>query len=179
METPGPDSSAEVTRGEIDARILTLRGSQVLLDADLARLYGTTAKRLREQVRRNVGRFPSDFCFRLTRKELGEVAANCGYLRNLRYASGLPLAFTEHGAIMAASVLHTPLAAEMSVFVVRAFVRMRCLLATHSGLAAKLAELERRVGAHDDALRELVAAIRQLLERPPAGPVKRIGFQPP
>jgi ORF6N domain-containing protein len=178
MEPSRADSPRESVQRRTDARILVIRGRRVLLDADLARLYGTTAKRLREQVRRNQDRFPEDFCFRISRGELEEVAANCGYLRNLRYARGLPLAFTEHGAIMAASVVHTSRAVEMSVFVVRAFVRMRGLLAAHEGLAAKLEELERRVGAHDDALRDLVAAIRRLLEPPPATSAGKIGFRP-
>lgn len=179
MAMPAEESPGELVPTEVGRRIVSLRGHHVLLDADLARLYGASAKHLRQQVRRNKARFPDDFCFRLTRKELMEVASIRGDLHNLRFASRLPLAFTEHGAIMAASVLHTERAAEMSVFVVRAFVRMRWMLAAHAELAVKLAELERRVGAHDRTLQELVTAIRRMLEPVTPDPVERIGFVPP
>ena len=161
----------------LDARILLVRGQRIILDADLARLYGVTSKRLKEQVGRNAARFPGDFAFRLSREETKEVAAICGDLRNLRFARGLPLAFTEHGAVMAAGVLNSPRAVEMSVLVVRAFVRMRRLLAAHEELAGKVAELERRVGVHDVALRGLVGTIRRLIEPPPGAPGERIGFR--
>jgi hypothetical protein len=161
---------------EIEPRILVVRGHKVLLDADLARLYGVTTKRINEQVKRNRHRFPEDFMFPLTAEEKGEVVANCDHLARLKFSPTLPNAFTEHGAIMAASVLNTPRAIEVSVYVVRAFVRLRKLLATHQELAQKLDELERKVASHDEAIQTLVAAIRQLMEPPATAKRRQIGF---
>ena len=163
---------------QIQSRILVLRGVRVLLDADLAGLYGVPTKRLNEQVKRNARRFPEDFVFRLTAEEKSEVVAKCAHLRNLRFAKSLPFAFTEHGAIQASNVISTPAAEEMGVMVVRAFVRLRMLLVNHKALSAKLAELDQRVGAHDDQISAIVEAIRRLTA--PEGPRhrRRIGFQP-
>ena len=156
-------------------RILTLRGHRVILDADLAELYGVTTKRLNEQVKRNADRFPSDFMFRLTAREKAEVVANCDHLQRLKFSPVIPCAFTEHGVVMAASVLNSPEAVEASVFVVRAFVAMRDALASTQALARKLLELERKVGGHDETIGALLSAIRQLMETPT--PKKRkIGF---
>ena len=153
----------------IQSRILVLRGQRVLLDADLAALYGVPTKRLLEQVRRNPDRFPDEFCFQLKRQELAilrsQFATSSGAHGGRRYA---PYAFTEHGALMAANVLNSPEAVAMSVQVVRAFVRLRQMLVNHKALAAKLAELDARVGAHDDQLAAIIEAIRQLAAPPPA-----------
>jgi hypothetical protein len=162
---------------EIEPRILVVRGQRVMLDSDLAELYGTSTKRLNEQVKRNRARFPDDFRFLLTAAEKAEVVANCDHLARLKFSAVLPSAFTEHGAMMAASVLNTPRAIEMSVYVVRTFVKLRTLLATHQDLAHKLAELDRRVAGHDDAIRTLVTAIRQLMAAPADKPKGRIGFR--
>ena len=151
---------------QIESRILVIRGHKVMLDADLAELYGVETKRLNEQVRRNIERFPDDFMFQLTANEKAEVVANCDHLAKLKYSPSLPYAFTEHGAIMAASVLNSPIAIEVRVHVVRAFVRMRELVAGHKELAQKLNQLERKVGAHDKAIAEIIIAIRQLTEPP-------------
>lgn len=151
-------------------RILFLRGQKVLVDADLAQLYGVSTKRLNQQTRRNAERFPADFVFELTPQEKAEVVANCNHLAKLRFSAALPLAFTEHGALMAASVLNTPRAVEMSLYVVRAFVRLREVLATHKALARKLAELERAVATLDERtdarFRETFNAIRALMTQP-------------
>jgi hypothetical protein len=163
--------------GQIEQRILLIRGQRVMLDADLADLYGTTTKRLNEQVKRNRGRFPEDFMFQLTKKEKAEVVAICDHLAKLKFSPVLPNAFTEHGAIMVASVLNTKRAIQVSVFVVRAFVKLREMLSTHKELAHKLAELERKLQNHDQSIRSLVVAIRQLMARPELEPPKkRIGF---
>ena len=146
-----------------------------MLDSDLAELYGVSTKRLNEQVKRNQKRFPADFMFELTATEKAEVVAICDYLQTLKFPPGLPNAFTEHGAIMVASVLNTPRAMEVSVYVVRAFVKLREMLGAHKELEGKLAELESRVEAHDEHITALFEAIRQLMERPPR-PRKRIGF---
>ncbi len=162
--------------GQIKRRILLIRGQRVMLDADLADLYGTTTKRLNEQVKRNRGRFPEDFMFQLTEKEKTEVVAICDHLTRLKFSPVLPNAFTEHGAIMVASVLNTKRAIQVSVFVVRAFVKLREMLATHKELGHKLAELERKLQNHDQSIRSLVVAIRQLM-RPPAPKRRPIGFR--
>jgi hypothetical protein len=159
----------------IQSRILVLRGQRVLLNSDLARLYGVPTKRLNEQVRRNARKFPEDFVFQLTPTERAEVVAKCDHLRALRFSPTLPYAFTEHEAIQAANILNSEAATVMSVQVVRAFVRLRQMLVNHKALAAKLAELDARVGAHDEQLAALVEAIRQLAT-PPPGHGREMGF---
>lgn len=161
---------------EIAHTILLIRGERVILDASLAALYGIQTRRLNEQVARNSERFPSDFMFQLTPEEKAEVVANCDNLSNLKFYRGLPYAFTEHGAIMAASVLNTPYAVEMSVFVVRAFVRLRGLLAGHKELAKKLAELERKLANHDEQIVAIIDAIKRLMAPPTPSGKRRIGF---
>jgi hypothetical protein len=125
---------------------------------------------------RHINRFPEDFMFRLTQKEKDEVVANCNHLSRLRFSPALPHAFTEHGAIMAASVLNTPRAIESSIFVVRAFVRLRQILATHKELARKLKNLERKLGDHDEQIQTIFEAIRQLMAPPDKKGKKKIGF---
>ena len=159
----------------VERCILLVRGEKVMLDADLAKLYGVTTKRLNEQVKRNRNRFPEDFMFQLTTLEKSEVVANCDHLHNLKFSRTLPYAFTEHGAIMLASVLNTTRAIEMSVYIVRAFVTLREMLITHKELAHKLAELERCVASHDVRIRSLFEAIKQLTA-PPEPKRRRIGF---
>src|SRR3990167_6135388 len=129
---------------QIEARILMLRGYRIILDADLSALYGVTTKRLNEQVKRNKERFPADFMFQLTLDEKQKVVANCDHLSNLKFSRTNPYAFTDHGAIMAASVLNSQKAIEVSVLVVRTFVKLRQLLSTNEKLRYKLTELENR-----------------------------------
>ena len=148
-----------------------------MLDKDLAELYGVTTKRLNEQVKRNKGRFPEDFMFRLTQKEKDEVVANCDHLNKLKYSRNLPFAFTEHGAIMAASVLNTRWAVEVSIYVVRAFVKLRLMLAANKELSRKLNQLEKRVGKHDEDIQTLILAIRQLMKPDKSKKKCRIGFK--
>ncbi len=159
----------------VESRILAIRGERVLLDRDLAEVYGASTKALNQAVRRNQDRFPDDFRFQITPAERDEVVTDCDRLRSLKFTSSLPWAFTEHGAIMAASVLNSRRAVQMSVFVVRAFIRLRALAISHAALAAKLRELESRVSGHDQELLEIIKAIRQLTG-PPASPRRRIGF---
>ena len=184
--------------------IQEIRGERVILDSDLARIYGMTTKRLNEQVKRNADRFPEDFAFKLTNKEwVGLrsqfVTSNPFDLANRSQSATLessgapnlrsqiatssphggrryqPYAFTEHGAIMAANVLNSKPAVQMSVFVVRAFVKLRETLVTHKELADKLTDLERRVGTRDKAIVSIIAAIRQLTN-PATVPRRTIGF---
>jgi hypothetical protein len=163
--------------GQIEQRILIIRGQRVMLDADLAMLYGVPTRVLNQAVRRNLKRFPQDFMFKLTQPEKNEVITICDHLKTLKYAKALPNAFTEHGAIMAAGVLNTQRAIQISVFVVRAFVKLREMLSTHKELAHKLAELERKIQNHDESIQSLIVAIRQLMTPPDSElPKKRIGF---
>lgn len=164
--------------GAIERRILVLRGSKVILDSDLAALYGVTTSRLNEQVKRNADRFPADFMFHLSAEEKAEVIANCDHLSRLRFSPTFPYAFTEHGALMAANVLNSTRAVEVSVFVVRAFVRLREALGTHDAVAKRLDDLDRIVGDHGTAIQDVVAAIRHLMTPPPKGRAKPIGFRP-
>lgn len=156
--------------------IFLVRGKKVLLDADLAGLYGVEVRALNQAVRRNKRRFPRDFVFQLTAREnrvlRSQIVISEEGRGGRRY---LPYAFTEHGAIMAATVLNSPRAVQMSIFVVRAFVRLRELLATHKALAAKLAELEQRMETQDKNIDEIIQAIR-VLTRAPSRPARRIGF---
>ena len=143
-----------------------------MIDTDLAELYGVTTKSLKQAVKRNPRRFQQDFAFRLTAGEKKELVTKCDRFERLKHSTVFPLAFTEHGAIMAASVLNSKLAVEISVYVVRAFVRMREGLIEHRELAARLNELERK---HDAQFRVVFDAIRPLME-PPKPPGRQIGF---
>jgi hypothetical protein len=162
---------------QVETLILSLRGQKVLLDADLARLYKVSTRRLNEQVKRNSKRFPDDFVFRLTPRERADLLDRFARFTRLKHSKTLPYAFTEHGAIMAASVLKSPRAVEVSVFVVRAFIKLRELLFTHKELARKFTELESRLANHDVAIQQLLAAIRQLMDVPATPPKPRIGFR--
>lgn len=159
----------------IARRIVFVRGQKVMLDADLAELYAVPTKRLNEQVKRNIERFPADFMFRLTAAEKAGVVANCDHLHKLKFAPGLPFVFTEHGALMLGNVLKSPRAVQVSLLIVRTFVQLRELLASHKELAAKLDELERKVSRHDKTLAGVIDAIRQLM-RTPESPGRPIGF---
>jgi hypothetical protein len=163
----------------IAKRIFMLRELRVLLDADLAVLYGVPTKALNQAVRRNKARFPDDFCFRISDVEKSEVVTICDHLPQLKFSRTTPLVFTEHGAIMAATVLNSARAVEMSVYVVRAFVKLRELLASNTDLARKLAALEKSVTTLDARTRkqfeEVYRAIRALMA-PPAAKSRPIGF---
>jgi hypothetical protein len=135
-------------------------------------------RRLNEQVKRNIGRFPEDFLFQLSPAEKAEVVANCDHLQNLKFAKSMPWAFTEHGAIMAATILNSPHAVAMSVYVIRAFIRLREELAANSTLEKRLALIEKTLVSHDAALHDLIQKIRPLLLPPPEPSRKKMGFEP-
>jgi hypothetical protein len=158
----------------IAERIRTFRGFRVMLDSDLAALYGVPVKRLNEQLRRNLSRFPQDFAFQLDNQEVAILKSQFA-TSSWGGKRKPPFAFTEHGAIMAAAVLNSPRAIEVSVFVVRAFVRMRETILVHAELGKRLDELERKVGMHDRAIGQILEAIRQLTQ-PAGAPRRRIGF---
>jgi hypothetical protein len=163
----------------IDLRILILRRQRVILDTALAELYNVPVKRLNEQVKRNCKKFPADFMFQLTSREskcLRSQFATSKIGRGGRRT--LPYAFTEHGAIMAATVLNSERAVEMSVFVVRAFVRLREMLAANKELAARIEELEDHLQKHDGTIQDIMNAIRQLMN-PARSRRSKIGFQLP
>ena len=161
---------------DLDQHIFPVRGLRVMLDEDLARIYGVSTKRLNEQVRRNRQRFPAGFLIELTPAE-AELMRSLFVTASRRNIRHLPLAFTEHGAIMLASVLNTAVAVEASVRVVRAFVKLRELLSSQAQLQKKMDELELRVGTHDGHIGELFDAIRQLIT-PASRPRRNIGFKP-
>lgn len=150
----------------VTQRILILRGVKVMLDADLADLYGVQTKVLNQAVRRNAERFPEDFMFHLTQEEKNEVVTNCDHLARLKFSPVLPCAFTEHGALMLGNVLKSDRAIEVSLIVVRTFVQLREMLSTNKELAAKLTELEYKVFSHDQAITGLINTIRQLMKTP-------------
>jgi hypothetical protein len=160
----------------VEPLILFIRGQKVILANDLAELYGVSTKALNQAVRRNAGRFPADFLFQLTKDEKQEVVTNCDHLKKLKFSPQRPFAFTEHGAIMAATILNSQRAVDVSVLVVRAFVRLRHLMASDARLAEKFNELERKVAGHDVAIQQLVAVIRELVEPPRAKERTKIGF---
>ena len=161
----------------IQSLILTIRGQRVMLDSDLARIYGVTTIRLNEQLRRNAERFPIDFAFQLTREELANLRSQFAISSLHGGRRYLPWVFTEHGAIMLASVLNSPIAVDASVRVVRAFVFLREQLLVNRELAKKFSELEKRVEGHDESIAALFEAIRRLLEPPDeSGEKKEMGF---
>jgi len=169
----------------VEDTILAIRGQKVILDSDLAAIYGVEVRRLNEQVKRNSARFPEDFAFKLTAREWEEVRrlrSKNATLKRGQHRKYLPYVFTEHGAIMAANVLNSKRAVEMSVFVVRAFLRMRSALTDTRELARKLAVLEREVKArldtHDAAIVDILRHIMDIIDPPklPEQPRKQIGF---
>jgi hypothetical protein len=164
---------------QIQTRIVVVRGHRIIMDADLAAFYGVSTKVLNQAVKRNADRFPPDFRFQLTDEEVANlmsqiVTSSSGHGGRRK----LPFAFTEHGALMAATVVNSSRAVQMSLVVMRAFVALRRLVLDHKALAGKLEELDARVGAHDEQLAEIIEAIRQLAA--PGGPAHRrkIGFIP-
>jgi ORF6N domain len=155
----------------IKAHIILIRGHRVIIDADLAALYGVKTKRLKEQVKRNSERFPAGFVLQLTETEMKEVVAKCDHLKKLKFSSTLPLVFTEHGAIMAATVLNSRVAIETSILVVRAFIHAREIISEHRELKQRLERLEERVARgfqeNEDELQAVRFAIQQLTNLPP------------
>lgn len=157
----------------IEKKILLIRGHKIMIDSDLANLYGVTTKRLNEQVKRNKERFPEEFMFQLTEREKMEVVANCDHLKRLKFSPNLPNAFTEHGAIMLATVLNSPLAVQTSIQIVKTFVKLRQMLTDNAALARKLIDLEKK---YDRQFRAVFDTIRQLMT-PSVTPRPKIGFR--
>ncbi len=157
-------------------KILLIRGKKVMIDRDLAALYGVPTKRLNEQVKRNTKRFPEDFMFQLTAEEKEEVVAKCDHLESLKYSPVLPYVFTEYGAVMLASVLNSDRAIEVNIQIVRIFTQMREMLMTNQEILLKLEQMERKVTGHDEDIQLVFKYLKQLLN-PPQEPRPRIGFR--
>ena len=167
-----------IPREQIEQKILVIRGHRVMLDSDLASLYGVTTFNLNKAVKRNIDRFPEDFMFKLATEEAAALRFQIGISKSQgrggrRYP---PYVFTEQGVAMLSSVLRSKRAIQVNIAIMRAFVKLRDLAGSHKELAAKLQQLERKVGGHDTQIRSLFEAIRQLME-PPAPRSRRIGFK--
>ncbi len=160
----------------IISKILLLRGHRVMIDRDLAILYGVTTKRLNEQVKRNLQRFPVDFMFQLTEEEKTEVVAKCDHLKVLKFSAVLPNAFTEHGAVMLASVLNSDIAVRVNVQIIRIFIKMREMLLTHKDILLKLESIEKQVTNHDEKIALIFEYLKELLNNPNP-PRELIGFK--
>ena len=173
---PKDRSTDNLALQKIAPLIHQIRGERVILDSDLSAIYGVDTRSLVQAVKRNIERFPSDFAFQLLADEYDSLRSQIVISKGRGGRRYLPYAFTEHGAIMAANVLSSKEAVRMSVFVVRAFVKLRAVLATHKELADKLSELERKVGTHDQAIVSIIATIRQLTE-PAKQKAQVIGFR--
>jgi len=158
------------------SKILLVRGKKVMIDRDLAELYGVPTKRLNEQVKRNLKRFPEDFMFQLTPEEKDEVVAFCDHLKELKYSSFLPFVFTEYGAVMLASVLNSERAIEVNIQIVRIFTQMREMLLTHKDILLKLEQVERKTSGHDQDIKLIFEYLKRLLN-PPQEPRPRVGFR--
>ena len=162
----------------IAKRITFIRGQRVIIDADLAQLYGVSTSALNQAVKRNRARFPDDFMFQLSGEEFSYWKSQI-VISNPRAKMGLrkvPYAFTEHGAYMAGNVLNSPRAIDVSMFIVRAFIQMRDLLATHKNIAKQLSALDKRVTGQDKTIAQIIATIHQLLEPPPEPKKRPMGF---
>jgi len=169
-------SDALVTQETIESRILIIRGQKVMIDRDLAELYGVPTKYLNQQVRRNIDRFPETFMFQLSEQEKTEVVANCNHLAVLKFSHQLPCAFTEHGVTMLASILNSDRAVKMSIFIVNTFIRLRQILYKNKELSERLDDIEEKVLLHDTAIIEINHAISEL-SAPKPEKEKKIGFR--
>ena len=162
----------------IAARILEIRGKKVMLDRDLALIYGVKTKRLNEQVKRNIKRFPEDFMFQLTHDEKQKVVADCDHLKALKFSTQLPYAFTEQGVAMLSSVLNSETAIQVNILIMRAFIKLKELLLTHKDLTGKIEILESQYSEHDYKIKIIFETIKRLLEPPPVPEKPPIGFHP-
>jgi len=168
----GKDIAVEV----VATKILEIRGKKVMLDRDLAYLYGVSTKVLNQAIKRNIKRFPLDFMFQLTTYEKEQLVTICDRFAILKHSTVLPHAFTEQGVAMLSSVLHSERAIHVNIQIMRAFVKLKELLLTHKDLAIKIEALERKYDDHDQKIRAIFEAIRQLMAPPPEPPKQKIGF---
>jgi len=160
----------------IQSKIMVIRGEKVMIDRDLAELYGVETKQLKRAVRRNLHRFPSDFMFELSREEYNSLRSQFGTLKRGTHSKFLPMAFTEQGVAMLSSALNSDRAIDVNIAIMRAFVQLRKISSSHKQLAQKLREIEARLEDHDESIDAIFEAIQQLM-RPPEKPRKPIGFE--
>ncbi|MBN3032893.1 MAG: ORF6N domain-containing protein [Candidatus Saganbacteria bacterium] len=160
----------------IENKIYLIRGQKVMLDRDLAELYGAATFNLNKSVKRNTTRFPADFMFQLSRKEYAALRFQIGMLKRGRHSKYLPYAFTENGVAMLSSVLHSERAVQVNISIMRAFTRLRHILSSHKELARKIEALEKKHDKHEIEIATVFKVLKKLMEPPPAKPVKRIGF---
>lgn len=158
-------------------KILVIRVQKVMIDRDLAELYGVSTKRLNQQVKRNLKRFPPDFMFQLTEEEKNEVVTNCDHLRTLKFSPVLPNVFTEHGAVMLASVLNSEVAIQVNIQIVRVFTKMRELLSTHKDILLQLEKIENKLTKHDEQILSIFEYIKRLIASPQKERVRIGGFR--
>ncbi len=165
-----------ITATNLEEKVFSIRGKKVMIDRDLAELYGVSTKRLNEQVRRNHARFPEVFMFQLSTDEKTEVVAKCDHLKILKYSSFRPFAFTEHGVLMLANVLNSKRAVKMSIRIIEVFIRMREMLTAHREFSERLKRLEDTAGKHGGEIQAIIEALKQLV-RYEECPKRTIGFK--
>ena len=163
----------------IESRIFMIRGQKVMIDRDLAELYGVPTKRLNEAVKRNAARFPEEFMFQLSEKEKSELVANCDRFRSLKHSTSLPYAFNEQGIAMLSSVLNSERAIMINILIIKTFVRLRQLISSHKELARKIEELEKKYSKHELEITVVFKVLRKLMEKPMVveKPKRGIGFR--
>jgi hypothetical protein len=168
-----------VPRKSIESNILIIRGKKVMMDRDLAKLYGVPTKALNQAVKRNKGRFPPDFMFELNKSGKNELVTNCDRFKTLKHSTSFPYAFTEPGVAMLSSVLNSEVAIHVNIQIIRTFIRLREMISTHKELAQKLNQLERRMEKKDEEISAIFEVIRELMTspEPPEKPRKKIGFR--
>lgn len=160
----------------IENKILLIRDQKVMIDSDIAELYGVTTKRLNEQVKRNIERFPSNFMFELSKEEKSEVVANCDHLEKLKFSPVLPKVFTEHGIMMVANVVTSDRAIKVSIQIIEVFVKMREILLTNTELLLRMEKLERSIGKHDMQIAQVFQLIKQSVKE--ESERKQVGYKP-
>jgi len=159
----------KVSVGAIAAKVLEIRGRKVMLDRDLAYLYGVSTKALNQAVKRNIMRFPGDFMFKLAKTEKNELVTTCDRFNTMKHSTVLPYVFTEQGIAMLSSVLNSERAVQVNIQIMRAFVKLRYILSANKQFAMKLRELEDKLNIHDKDISDIFEAIRQLMGLPVAG----------
>lgn len=159
----------------IISRIFLIRDHKVMLDFDLAQLYGVETRALKQQVRRNIKRFPDDFMFQLSKNEWNELITNCDNLGNLKFSPQTPFVFTEQGVAMLSSVLNSDKAVEVNILIIRAFVKLREIISTHKDVQKKLKNIEDKLMEHDEKIIQIINVINHLIA-PPEKPKRKIGF---
>lgn len=176
------NNSMGIPEEVIMSKIINVRGLRVMVDRDLAELYGVPTKRLNEQVKRNIKRFPEDFMIQLNEQEKEEVVANCDHLKKLKFSPSLPYAFTEHGAVMLASILNSDRAIQMNILVIRVFNSMRNMIASHTEILGKLEELQKKEIEQDKMIMIIFEYLKQLekarQQQEEQESRRRIGFRP-